>query len=74
MGCIEPGTLIITANLTYLARVKIGWMLDPIITNVDFAANIQQGQNRSHSKYFYYNIGGSNIYPISTLLCKKVPI
>ena len=47
MGCIEPGTPIITATLTYLAR---GWMLDPFITNVDFTDNIHQGQNRSHSK------------------------
>ena len=36
---IEPGTLITTASLTYLARVKIGWMLDPLITNVDFTDN-----------------------------------
>ena len=68
MGGIEPGTPIITATLTYLARVKIGWMLYPFITKVDFTDNIHQGQNRSHSKYFLDNIRGSNIHPISTLV------
>ena len=36
MGGIEPGTPLTTATLTYLARAKIGWMLDSLITNVDF--------------------------------------
>ena len=69
MGGIEPGTPITTATLTYLARVKIGWMLllYPFITKVDFTDNIHQGQNRSHSKYFLDTIRGSNIHPISTL-------
>ena len=67
MGGIEPGTPITTATLTYLARAKIGWMLDPLITNVTFTDNIHQGQNRSHSEYFFDNIRGSNIHPILTL-------
>ena len=58
MGGIEPGTPIITATLTYLARVKIGWMLYPFITKVGFTDNIHQGQNRSHSKYILDNIRG----------------
>ena len=52
MDGIEPGTPITTATLTYLARARIGWMLDPLITNVAFTDNIHQGQNRSHSEYF----------------------
>ena len=68
MSGIEPGTPITTATLTYLARAKIGWMLDPFITKVDFTDNIHQGQNHSHSEYFLNNKGGSNIYPILTLL------
>ena len=68
MGGIEPGTPITTVSLTYLARVEIGWMLDPtIITNVHFSNNIHQGQNHSHSELFFDNIGGYNIHPISTL-------
>jgi len=53
MGGIEPGAPLTTAALTYLARAKIGWMLDPFITNVDFTDNIHQGQNHSHSEYFF---------------------
>ena len=72
MGGIEPGTSITTATLTYLARAKIGWMLDPFITNVDFTDNIRQGQNHYHSEYFFDNIRGSNIHPILTLLHKML--
>ena len=58
MSGIEPGTLITTATLTYLARAKIGWMLDLFITKVDFTDNIHQGQNHFLSEYFLNNKGG----------------
>ncbi len=33
-------------------------MFYPFITKVDFTDNIHQGQNRSHSKYFWITYGG----------------